>query len=166
MPRTKADKRKKVKDTLAGMGGVQSLVITGFNALTVPEMEKLRRSLRENEGTVEVYKKRLLRVLLKEKGIEFDPKDIEGQLGVIFGKGDVSSIAQPAYMFSKEKEQFTLAAGIDLAKGEVLSSEMVRAIGSLPPRPVLLAQLLGAFTGPIRACMYLLQERAKQLEIK
>jgi len=44
----------------------------------------------------------------------------------------------------------------------MLEGAQVVRIGTLPPREVLLAQLLGVLAGPIRSFMYLLDEKAKR----
>jgi large subunit ribosomal protein L10 len=165
MAQTKQEKIALVKEGAEKMTASQAVVFTAFSKTPVAELQTLRRTLREEGGEFRIIKKRLVSIMLKEQGYEgFDPRDHEGQLGVIFGSNDVSSIAQPAYQFAKGHDHFSLIGGIDVSAKEVLDTEMINAIGSLPSREELLGQVMGAFTSPVRAFMYMLQERAKQLE--
>lgn len=165
MVKTKQEKVRQVEEGVKEMGSSNTIIFTAFSKTPVSELQTLRTSLRTQGGRLQVIKKRLLRIMLEKKGFSgFDPRAFDGQLGVIFGSGDISSIAQPAYRFSKDHEGFVLAGAIDVQKGEVLSQDMVKAIGSLPSREELLGQVMGACVAPLRVFMYLLQERGKQLE--
>ncbi|HEY4497121.1 MAG TPA: hypothetical protein VI432_03175, partial [Candidatus Paceibacterota bacterium] len=103
-------------------------------------------------------------IILKDRNIDFDTKLSAGQLGTVFAKGDISEIAQNVYKFSKDKPNFKMVGGIDVEKAEILQAETVNAIGRLPSKEILLGQLLGALTGPLRAFMYVLSERSKKLQ--
>ena len=54
-----------------------------------------------------------------------------------------------------------ILGGYDLVSSAPLDAKQVLAIGQLPPREILLSQLLGALAGPIRSFMYLLDQKSK-----
>jgi len=104
----------------------------------------------------------ILRIVLQNKGIKFDPLKFGGQVGTIFSSGEISEIVQPAYKFSKDHPSFKLVGGLNLETREEVPFETIQMIGSLPPREILLAQLMGDMTGPLRALVYILQEKSKR----
>ncbi|OGY59195.1 MAG: 50S ribosomal protein L10 [Candidatus Colwellbacteria bacterium RIFCSPLOWO2_12_FULL_44_13] len=168
MKLTKAQKVKKVEEGTKELKNKQTLVFVDFSGTKVEELKRLRRTLTEAKAKTEVIKKRLLRIMLKNHGANYDPMQTKAQVITVFGEGDISSVAAPIYKFSKEltaknkKETFKVVGGYDLVKNVALSGEEVTAIGKLPSREVLIAQVVGTLAAPIRAFLYILSEKAKQ----
>ncbi len=160
--KTKQQKETAVKEGIKKISSSGSVIFTDFSGTKVENIRSLKKSLREAEAGFEVIKKRLLKIILKENGIEFDPTAYEAQVGTILAKGDISAAAGRAYRFSKEFESFQILGGLDLVKNEVFDAATVKAIGQLPSKEVLLSQFLGVLTAPLRMFMYILQEKSKQ----
>jgi len=91
-----------------------------------------------------------------------NPVELDGQVGTIFGKSDISDIAGPVYSFSKSHETFQILGAVDVEKKEEIARETVIAIGQLPPRDVLIASVVGSIAAPIRGLLYVLSEKSKQ----
>lgn len=138
------------------------VLFADFKGTKVGDMRELRGKLYDLGMTFRVIKKRLLKLILEASGIEFDPTKLEGQIGVAFADSDFSEIVQPVYKFSKEHETFRIVGGVDVVKRESIPLETIRAIGELPPREVLLAQVVGSIAAPIRCFLYVLSEKAKK----
>jgi large subunit ribosomal protein L10 len=163
MAKTKSQKNEIVSKTTGDIAGAKVLLFADFSGTPVSDVSTLRRSIRDAGAKMGVIKKRLLDVVLKEKGLNFKAQEFApGQLATIFVKGDISEVAGPLYRFAKDKEKFQILGGFDLTKNEVMSAASVKAIGQLPPRPIMLGQLLGTLVAPIRAFMYLVQEKSKR----
>ena len=158
-------KRKKVEiidEGVSQFDGAKLLLFADFKGAKVEELKELRRTLKETNSKFRVMKKRLLRIIFQKKGIDFDPLKFEGQVGTIFGSGEIAEVVQPIYKFSKDHPNFKLVGGLNIEQKEEVPFEMIQMIGSLPPREILLAQLMGTLTAPLRGLMYILQERSKQ----
>lgn len=163
MAKTKTQKQESVKFSEKEIKDSKFLVFADFAATTNEDLKAFRKAIRSINAKFSVVKKRLLGVALKNAGIDFNPKgQFTGQAGTIFAKGDISEIAQIAYKFSKEKQNFKLLGALDLAKKEPISQANIIAIGKLPAREVLLAQVLGGITGPMRKLLIGLNEVAKK----
>ena len=160
MAKTKAQKQEAIKVWDKEMKDTKFLVFADFSKVTNEELKSFRRLIRAINAKFTIVKKRLMGIVLKNAGIEFDTKQFTGQMGTIFAKGDISDIAQVAYKFSKEKQNFKILGGLDVSKKESLPREAVVAIGRLPGREVLLGQLLGGITGPVRKLMFALNQVA------
>lgn len=166
---TKAQKTEQVKEGKKLIKASQNLVFADFTGVSVEELRRLKKELRNAGADFRVFKKRLLKIALKEAGIDFDPKQFEAQVGTVFTAKELTSVASQIYKFSKElakkKKDFKILGAFDLINKSFLGPEQFTIIAKLPSREVLLAQLVGTLAGPIRALMYLLQEKSKKVAI-
>ncbi len=159
---TKAQKISQIKEGKELLKGSDSLIFADFEGTKAEDLRVLRNVLREAGAKYQVIKKRLLGIVLKENGINFDTNQFDSQVGTIFVKGEISGGAQPAYKFSKQNPKFKILGGLTLEQKEFIPKETIIAIGNLPSREVLLGQLLGVLSSPLRAFMYVLSEKSKR----
>lgn len=158
---TKAKKTEILEGGKEALEQAHILLFTDFAGTKVSELRDLRKLLKEVNAKFKVIKKRLLKIALKEKGVDFDPLKFEGQVGTIFSSGEISEIIQPVYKFSKEHPNLKLIGGLNIETKEEVPFETIKMIGSLPSREILLSQLVGAMTAPLRGLMYILQEKGR-----
>jgi large subunit ribosomal protein L10 len=170
--KTKVQKSEELTKAKTLLAGSQSLIFADFTKVSAEDIRKLRTELKKNGANFLVIKKRLLAIALKERGIDVDLKQFKVSIGTIFAEGGTDTIAGPAYKFfsglevpegaAKDVWIKKLLAGYEIKTSMMLEGAQVIKIGTLPPREVLLAQLLGVLAGPIRSFMYLLDEKAKR----
>jgi large subunit ribosomal protein L10 len=164
--KTKAQKAVEIKEAQELLSKNENLVFTDFTGVSFEFLKKLKVQLRKSGATFKVVKKRLLKVAMKEQGIEFDPVQFDSQLGTIFVPKSLSESASIIYKFArevaKEKKEFKILGAFDTKEKKALTAEEFTVIAKLPSREVLLSMVLGGMTGPLRAFMYLLQELAKR----
>ena len=164
MAKTKAQKNQVIEKGAKSLKESSKLIFTDFGGTTAQEIKSLRISLREAGSRFEVIKKRLLNIILKNKGLDMDTKSFTGQVGTVFVTGEISDVAGRVFRFSKGKEKFKNLGGVDLEKGEKLEADYVTRIGQLPSRDVLLGQVMGGMVAPLRAFMWILKERSRKLD--
>jgi large subunit ribosomal protein L10 len=140
-----------------GIGGLlaqsKGVILTDYRGLTVAEITELRRRLREQKAEYHVVKNTLFkRALGNSQGLE---SFLEGPTAVAFAMEDPVGPAKVLLDFIREKRKAALKAGyID---GRVFDQEQVTALSKLPPRPVLLGQVVGTIQGPISGLVFTLQ---------
>jgi hypothetical protein len=88
-------------------------------------------------------------------------EQLSGQTAVVTGQADVAPIAKILKTFAAEFKIAALKVGI--VDKSVLSTSDVEALADLPPREVLLAQLLGLFLSPLSGLARLLNEPGASL---
>lgn len=159
MPKTRAQKSQVISEGGEELKNSTNLIFADFGGTTAEEIRNLRFTLKGVNAKMGVIKKRLLKIILKEKGIDFDPKQFEAQVGAVFVKGEISETVQLIYKFAKDKEKFKILGGIDLIKGENIGADFLRRIGQLPSREILLGQVLGTMIAPLRAFMWILSKK-------
>ncbi|MDP2650756.1 MAG: 50S ribosomal protein L10 [bacterium] len=159
---TKEKKIQLIEGGKAELDNAKILLFADFEGSKVEELKELRRILKTAGAKFQVLKKRLLKITLQNKGIEFDPLKFRGQVGTIFTNSEISEVVQPIYKFSKDHPGFKLVGGLNVETKEEVPFETIQMIGSLPSREILLAQLMATLIAPLRGLMYILQERSKQ----
>lgn len=165
----KIEEMKRAKELLDKSG---SLLFADFTNVPAEDVRRLRNELKKSGARFLVIKKRLLGLLLKEKGINADLSSHKISIGTVFAEGGADTSAGPTYRFfaglevpeggTKTMWTSKILGGYDVAGNTAIDADQMLRIGTLPPREVLLAQLLGVMSGPVRAFLYLLSEKAKQ----
>jgi large subunit ribosomal protein L10 len=169
--KTRAQKGEELKKAKTLLDKSQALVFADFTKISAEDLRKLRTELKKSNANFLVIKKRLLALLLKEKGIDTDLKQFKTSVGTIFSEGDSERIAGPAFKFfsslevpeggAKDMWVKKILSGYDIKTNAPMDAAQIVYIGKLPPREVLLAQLLGMLASPIRSFMYLLDQKSK-----
>ncbi len=122
------------------------ILVTEYSGMNVPQFSELRKRLRGVGARYAVVKNTVLRKVVKDLG--FPPMDevAVGQSAIVVGQSDVCAAAKILKNFSAEFSKPKIRGGI--LDGALLSVEQVKALGDLPSREVLLAQLLGLLNTP------------------
>lgn len=170
--KTKTQKVEELKEGKKLLDKSQVLIFTEFSGVSTANTRKLRQQLKEVGAKYFVIKKRLLGLLLKEKGIEMDVKGLGSQIGTIFSETDIEKASAPVYKFfygiggdtkaARAESVKKIVGAYDIKKNNFVEAKDVVFIGQLPPREVLLGQLFGMLAAPISSLLYVLNERAKQ----
>ena len=127
----------KIKEDL---DGISAMWVVDYRGLTVKEVQTLRASIREAQGSMKVYKNTLMHIALKELGLPTLDSMLEGPSAFVFAGSDVAAAAKVVKNFAKG----------GLMEGAEVSAAEVEAIASLPSREELLAQIAGAISGVAR----------------
>jgi len=136
-----------VADYVDKMSRSQVMILADYRGLTVANMTDLRQRLRELNGGFHVIKNSLFARALQESGVEVPPDRLDGPLAVGFSFGESSPVAKALLDFARETQILQVQGAI--LSGQFVGAELVRAIADLPPREVVLAQLLGTVQGPM-----------------
>jgi large subunit ribosomal protein L10 len=169
--KTRAQKESELANARVLFEKSEALIFADFTKITAENLRKLRTELKKSGANFLVIKKRILGILLKEKGIDVDLKQFKTSVGTIFSEVDSEHIAGPAFKFfsgmevpegeAKDVWVKKILAGYNLVSGTPMKAEEIIYIGKLPPREVVLAQLLGMLAAPIRSFLYILDQKSK-----
>lgn len=130
------------------------VVFTDYRGLNVEEQTELRNKLRLPGVEFKVLKNTMLRFALTNNGQEDIAAKIEGPNAVLFSKEDPVEPAKILFEFAKKHKNFEVTQGI--LEGQLVSADKVKALADLPPREVLVAQVLGTMQAPITSFVYVL----------
>ena len=138
------------------------VIATGFQGLPVSAMNDLRRRLREKGFRYRVVKNTLVRLAGQRVGKPEVARIVEGPTGLVLAQGDPTEPAKVLDEFVRATRLPLVLRGA-LVDGQVLGPQEVQALASLPPRPQLMADLLGRLLGPLAALASLLNRPAQSL---
>jgi large subunit ribosomal protein L10 len=132
------------------------ILVTDYQKMNVNHFADLRTRLAANGAEVHVVKNSFLRRAIGDSGLPDVTDKLTGQTAVVTGDKDAAPIAKILKTFAGE---FKLAAvKIGIVDKSILSAEQVDTLAELPPREVLLAQLLGLLMSPATKLARLLNE--------
>jgi large subunit ribosomal protein L10 len=131
-------------------------VISEYRGLTVAESTEVRRKLRAVRGELRVAKNTLIRRAIKETSFESLEPQLGGPVGLIIGTEDPVEVAKTVVGFKDLGDKFKIRGGV--VDGKPLTAEDVQALATMPPREVILAQLLGLLNAPATHLVRLLNE--------
>ena len=127
-------------------GDTQLMVMTNFSGLDVESMVELRTKLREAGSGYRVVKNTLARLALADTHESASPDLFEGPVGVAYANEEPTAAAKVVSDFVKSHPKFQISLGL-LADGKILDASQVEAMGKLPGKDQLRAQLLGTMSG-------------------
>src|SRR3989344_3508258 len=112
MPRTKIEKKEILEKVESIVKDAVSLVFVNFHGLKVGDTVKVRKQLKKEGVGFFVAKKSLTRKALDTKKIEGTLPELNGELGLAYGK-DLIAPAREVYEFQKKfKDSITILGGI------------------------------------------------------
>jgi large subunit ribosomal protein L10 len=137
-------------------------VLTDYRGLTVSQMEDLRSRLRAAGVEYRVIKNTLARRAAVEAGHADFQQSLKGPIAIAFGYDELGIPPKLLNEFARSTRLKLDIVGA-LVEGRVVSPEQVRQLADLPPREVLLAQLLGMLQSPIALLVGTMQAPVQQL---
>ena len=160
MPNRK--KMRQVEELKKKLSECTISIATDFTGMSANDFTQLRRELREHGVEVKVVKNRLSYIAAKTMGQEYINQIINGPTAVLFSYSDPTIPAKTLNNYIKSGSASLSIRGAVL-DGKVLSSADVTALAELPPKDVLLSQLLSQLQTPIARLANQLQSPLTQL---
>ena len=168
----KIDRVAELKDKLER----SSIIIsTGYSGMNANQMVDLRRRMMDGGVEFVVVKNSLLSRAADAAEIPQLKDVITGQTAIALGYDDAAVIAKAVNQAAQASAGALAVHGAVVEQGDAMQPEDVSRLADLPPRPVLVAQLLGTMQSPlyglasvlnatISGLAYVLQARIEQLQ--
>ena len=153
-----------------------SIVIsTGYTGMNANQMVDLRRRMLEGGVEFVVVKNNLLSLAAEAAEVPQLKDVITGQTAIALGYDDAAAIAKAVNDAANASAGGLSINGAVVGRGDAMQAAAVTRLASLPPRPLLVAQLLGnmqsplyglmsVLNGTIRSLAYVLQARMDQMQ--
>jgi len=139
----KVDVVAQIKELFENSG---AYFITDYQGLNVANMTVLRKELRENNVNYLVAKNTLFRLAAKDAGIDGLDEYFVGPTAVAFANEDPSVAAKILHESYKKTELPRFK--VFMVEGQLHQADEVKALAELPPRDVLLSQVVAAVEAP------------------
>ena len=141
----KIDQVADIKDRIE-----RSTIVIGarYRGLSVPEMQFLRRKLREGGLEFRVIKNSLLKLAAEAAGAPEVYELADGPTALAISYDDIVEAAKAIAEYAREAPAaFKIGGGF--LDGTLLTADAVKDLTKIPPRPVLIAQFMGTIESPL-----------------
>jgi large subunit ribosomal protein L10 len=150
-------------------------VAADYTGISVNEMNDFRKQMRANGVEFTIIKNTLMDLAAEAANRPQMKEIVQGPTAVAFGYKDPQNVAKAISDYVRSARSVLAVRGAVMGDGPILSSQEVSRLASLPPKPQLIAnllgqlqapmqRLLGALNGPLQNFGGILQARIRQLE--
>ncbi len=140
-------KEKMISEILADFKERPNFFLTNYMGSSVVDLENVRKSLRASKSTFFVVKNSVLNVVFDQLKLEEIKSLVDGGVGVSLSGEDIIATSKVLVNFAKTHEKFKIKGAV--IEGKLLTADKIKELASLPPKDVLLAQVVGSFYAPI-----------------
>ncbi|MDJ0733746.1 MAG: 50S ribosomal protein L10 [Nostocaceae cyanobacterium] len=143
MGRTLEDKKQIVAELKESLSESTLALVIDYKGLTVAEITDLRRKLRPSGASCKVTKNTLMNIAIQEDE-KWQPMSelLKDSSAFLLVKEDFSSAIKAYQEFQKATKKTELRGGV--MDGQLLKEADVKALGDLPSKEQLMAQIAGA----------------------
>jgi len=149
MPTTQ--KEGTVGDITEAIRTSEAVIFTDYRGLTVAQVSDLRKKLRDSETSFAVVKNTLFK-RASEGLIDSDPQldaTLNGPTAAVYAHKDPVATSKAILDYIAANRNTPLKVKGAVVGGKFYTPAQVDALSKVPPREVLIAQMLGSFNAPI-----------------
>ncbi|KAF0107494.1 MAG: large subunit ribosomal protein L10 [Anaerolineaceae bacterium] len=161
MAKTKQQKEGMLAQYVEWFDKSQAIFLVEYAGVTMKELDILRAKAREAGGEFHIVKNTLAQKALEKAGHTVPPEYMEKSTAIGFAFTDVASFSKALTEATKGMEAIKIKGGF--MGTEVLAPAQVKMLASLPPLPVMRAQLLGVLQAPASQLVRTLAEPGRQV---
>jgi large subunit ribosomal protein L10 len=151
-----AAKERQVEQIKKRYERASGVIFTEYRGLSVPALQKLRRTLREQGAEISVVKNTLFKIAAGDDASKFPEALTSGPTAVAFVYEDEAGTTKALFDFIKEQKTFVVKGGF--LDGRVYDGAQMEALSKLPPKEVLIAQVIGVIAAPLSQLVGTIQE--------
>lgn len=140
----KAQTIEQAKEWYSKASGV---VFTDYRGLKVKEIQALRADLRKKGGELHVVKNTLFRIAAGEDAAKLPAELHNGTTAFAFVFENEPDVAKALLDYAKTSRKLVVKGGF--FGGKSLTAQEVETLSQLPPKEVLIAQVIGAIAAPL-----------------
>jgi large subunit ribosomal protein L10 len=148
MDNPRPEKVAVVDEVRSRLSSSSAAVLTEYRGLNVKDLAQLRGAVRDAGGEYKIYKNTLVRLAVRDLGLEELADLLTGPTAIAFVDGDAVVVAKSLRDFARTNPNLVIKGG--LLGNAVLSAADAGALADVAPREVLLAQFAGALAAPLQ----------------
>lgn len=149
----KVEQVEQIKERYQRASGV---IFTEYRGLSVPALQRLRKSLATHGAEYSVVKNTLFKIAAGDDATKISDDMTSGPTGVAFVYQDEAATAKALFDFIKDNKAFVVKGGF--LDGRLYDGTRIEQISKLPPKEVLLSQIVGIIAAPMSNLVGTVQE--------
>lgn len=142
-----AEKAKNIEQARDWYQRSKGVVFTDYRGLKVKEMQQLRAELAKKGGEIHVIKNTLFRMAAGDDANVIDLEFHSGPTAVAFLFDNETECAKALFDYAATHKAFKIKGAF--VGGKTMDAKQAEAFSKLPPRDVLIAQVIGAIAAPL-----------------
>lgn len=131
-------------------------IVTEYRGLTVAQMTRLRREIRQASGEYQVIKNTLVRRALKDTAYGDLERLLQGPNGWVLAYDDPVMLTKALVKFADDNGKLAIKGGV--FEGQFMEPAKVKVLAQMPSKPELQAKLLAIINAPATQLVRLIQE--------
>jgi large subunit ribosomal protein L10 len=161
LAKSKAQKETMLTQYIEWVGKSQAVVLVEYSGLKTSNLDAIRAKVREAGGEFHIVKNTLAKLALEKAGFKVPADYAEKSTAIGLAFSDPAGFAKALTDATKGMEAVKIKGGF---MGAVtLTPAEVKSLASLPPLPVMRAQLLGILQAPASKLVRTLAEPGRQV---
>jgi large subunit ribosomal protein L10 len=157
----KSEKVEAVESLKKSFENSSLAVCVDFRGVNVEQISKLRSQLKAQPVEYKVVKNTLARLAVQNTSYQPLEQFFTGPTGIAFCGGDTAASIKILTKFAKDIPNFQIKGGV--INGIPVDSQQIEKVSNLPPREILLAEVVGAMQSPITNLVWTLESIIGQL---
>jgi len=142
-----AEKARTIEQTKEWYSKASGVVFTDYRGLKVKEIQALRADLRKKGGELHIVKNTLFRIAAGDDAAKL-PADLHnGTTAFTFVFENEPDVAKALLDYARTSKKLVVKGGF--FGGKSLTTQEVETLSQLPPRDVLIGQVIGAIAAPL-----------------
>ena len=142
-----AQKERSIEQAREWYSKAAGVVFTDYRGLKVKDMQQLRAQLSAKGGELHVVKNTLFRRAAGSDMAALPPEFHNGPTAIAFVYQNETDCAKVLFDYSHAHKSFVVKGGF--LGGKLFDAKTLEALSKLPPRDVLIAQVIGAIASPL-----------------
>ena len=171
----KEEKRRRVEKLRQELEDAQSIILSGFEGITVAQDTELRRQIGKTGARYQVAPNSLIERAAEGTAVSHVAKGLRGTTSLAYTETDPVALAKVLTTYAKENPILVFKAGV--VEGRVVALADLMVIANLPPRETLLSKALflvnapaqrlaSAISGVARSLAAVIQQGVKENKFK
>jgi large subunit ribosomal protein L10 len=141
------DKEALVEEVAGLLADAEVMYVSDYRGLTVAQISELRGALRPSGARLRVLKNTLTRRAAAQAGREELLELLNGPTAVTFCGDDPVAPAKALIEFARKNDALEVRGGV--LQGKPIDGTDIKSLATLPPRDVLIGQVVGTMVAPI-----------------
>ena len=133
----------------------ENVFVSDYRGLTVAQLSELRAKLRDSGASFRVIKNTLGSIAAERAGRGVIGEMLDGPTAVTLCGDDLVAAAKALADFARTHSQLEVRGG--LLESSLIDASGVKALASMPPRDILVAQVVGTMAAPLTGLATVLQ---------
>ena len=149
-------KESAVKELSERLSQRPDFLVTTMKRLPVAEADRLRQKLSGSQARLVMIKRTLGERMMEQLNLSGVTELFEGSIGLVLPGEDILPAAKIIVEFIKTHEEQLAVRGAFI-EGVLLDKQRVEQLASLPPKPMLLAQVVATIESPIADVIFTIE---------